>query len=186
MWNVVPRKLYGLGDDATSASAMYVDVPVRPMASLPTMSKTERLAITGAKECRSPAARILDVQLKGHPLSWTEKKTISWYDVFLDEISAGLVIDLSPGSGAMARACLNQGIQYVGICRNDRHCSWLMNILNKAAVECIARKDSPLYQQDLASCISAHVMELIDDLHKQEAIVVEETDDEEDPADSDK
>ena len=74
-WKVVPRKLYGVGADASSQSAMYVDVPVRPMASLPTMSKNERLAMTGAKECRSPAARIFDVQLKGHPLSWTEQKT---------------------------------------------------------------------------------------------------------------
>ena len=107
---------------------------------------------------------------------------MSWYDVFLEEINAGLVIDLSPGSGAMARACLNQGIQYVGICRTERHCSWLTNILNKAAVECIARNDSPLYQQDLASCISAHFMDIIDDLHKQDAIV----DDEEVAEDDDK
>ena len=34
-----------------------------------------------------------------------------------------LVVDYSPGSGAMARACLNEGIQYVGICRSDAHVS---------------------------------------------------------------
>ena len=111
---------------------------------------------------------------------------MSWYDVFLEEINAGLVIDLSPGSGAMARACLNQGIQYVGICRTERHCSWLTNILNKAAVECIARNDSPLYQQDLASNISAHFNDIIDGLRKQDAMVVEETDDEEAAEDDDK
>ena len=96
--------------------------------------------------------------------------------VFLPEVKAALVVDYSPGSGAMARACLNLGIQYVGICRSAQHCSWLTNILNKAAVECISRTGSPLYQQDLATCINEHFKELIDELHQQDAAVAEEPD----------
>ena len=76
----------------------------------------------------------------------------------------------------MARACLNEGIQYVGICRTDQHCSWLANILNRAAVECISRNGSPLFKQDLASCIHDHFQELIDELHQQDAAVAEESD----------
>ena len=79
----------------------------------------------------------------------------------------------------MARACLNEGIQYVGICRTERHCSWLANILDIAAVECISRNGSPLYQQDLATCINDHFREMIDDLHQQDAAVADESDGEE-------
>ena len=100
---------------------------------------------------------------------------MSWYEIFLSEVRAALVVDYSPGSGAMARACLSKGIQYVGICRTDQHCSWLTNILNKAAVECISRNGSPQYQQDLASCINAHFMELIDELHQQDAAVADDS-----------
>ena len=125
-------------------------------------------------QCPSPAAGMFDVAARGHPFSWTERKPLSWYEVFLPEVRAALVVDYSPGSGAMARACLNLGIQCVGICRTEQHCSWLTNILNKAAVECISRNGSPLYQQDLASCINAHFMELIDELHQQDAAVAEE------------
>ena len=85
----------------------------------------------------------------------------------------------------MARACLNKGIEYVGICRTEEHCSWLTNILNKAAVECISRNGSPLYQQDLASCINAHFKELIQELHQQDAAVADETDGEESASSAD-
>ena len=77
----------------------------------------------------------------------------------------------------MARACLNKGIEYVGICRSDQHCSWLTNILNEAAVDCISRSGSPLYQQDLASCIDARFKEVIQELHQQDAAVADEVDD---------
>ena len=128
------------------------------------------------RSCPSPAAGLFDVAARGHPFSWTERKPLSWYEIFLSEVCAALVVDYSPGSGALARACLNQGIQYVGICRTDRHCSWLTNILNKAAVKCISRNESPLYQQDLAICISTHFAELIDELHQQDAAVADSSD----------
>ena len=139
--------------------------------------------MTFSQTCPSPAAGIFDVEARGHPFSWTEQKPLAWYEVFLLEVKAALVVDFSPGSGAMARACLNQGIHYVGICRTEKHCSWLTNILNKAAVECCARNGSPLYQQDLAQCISSHFRELIDELHQQDAVEADES--EQDESDSD-
>ena len=75
----------------------------------------------------------------------------------------------------MARACLNQGVVYVGLCRTDEHCSWLTKILNKAAVECITRVGSPLHQQDLATSIKVHFKEVIDELHQQDAAVADES-----------
>ena len=178
-WTVQKREKYTLGEEGSSAGSVFANVPVRTMASLPTMAKHERAAMTFKEKCPSPAAGIFDVEARGHPFSWTEWKPLGWYEVFLPEVRAALVVDYSPGSGAMARACLDLGIQYVGICRTDQHCSWLTNILNTAAVECISRNGSPLYQQDLATCINDHFRELIDELHQQDAAVEAESDGEE-------
>ena len=149
------------------------------------MTAKDRATMTFQQACPSPAAGLFDVAARGHPFSWTERKPLAWYQVFLAELCAALVVDYSPGSGAMARACLNAGIPYVGICRTEEHCSWLTNILNKAAVECISRTGSPLYQQDLASCIDAHFKEVIQELHQQDAAVVDEVTHEEDDESAD-
>ena len=90
---------------------------------------------------------------------------------FLKEIAVALVIDLTPGSGAMARACLDEGIEYIDVCRSQPHCSWLVNILNRASVESTTRKGTALYEQDLATCLKDHFKELIDELHAQDAAV---------------
>jgi len=79
------------------------------------------------------------------------------------------VVDFSPGSGALARACLELGIKYVGICRTAEHCSWLINVTNRAAVEIATREGTTLYDQDLAKMLSTHFQELLDELHAQDA-----------------
>ena len=178
-WRVQRREKFGIGPKGSSASSVFASVPSRSLASLPTMKPGDRLLMTGS--CPIPAAGIYDVETRGHPFSWNERKPMSWYEAFLTETCTGLVIDYSPGSGCMARACLNKGIQYVGICRTDQHCSWLNNILNRAAVECISRNASPLYNQDLSTCIKDHFKELIEELHQQDAAVSMEF---EDPNDS--
>ena len=175
-WRVQKRVKYTLGEKGSSAASVFAKVPVRTMASLPTMTRADRAAMTFKQEatCPSPAAGLFDVAARGHPFSWTERKPMSWYEIFLSEVRAALVLDYSPGSGAMARACLNKGIHYVGICRTDQHCSWLTNILNKAALECISRNGSPLYQQDLASGINTHFAELMEELRQQDAAVADD------------
>ena len=86
------------------------------------------------------------------------------------------MIDLTPGSGACARACLEVGIQYVGICRTPEHASWLINVTNRAAVEMISRNGTALYEQDLAAVMTDHFKEMIEELHAQDAAMSEEED----------
>ena len=131
------------------------------------MTASEREQIVGAAP--SPVAGIFNVAERGHPFSWQEKKPIAWFERFMVDISAGLVIDLTPGSGALARACLEKGIQYIGITRDTAHCSWLINVLNRAAVECTTRNGSTLYEQDLATCLQDHFKEVVEELHDQDA-----------------
>ena len=173
-WKALIREKYTFGKEGSSTEAVYAKVPVRDMAAIPTMRPTERVVMTQNDDCPSPVAGIFDVELRGHPFSWTERKPLGWYEVFLREVRAGLVVDYSPGSGMMATACLNLGIQYVGICRTIEHCSWLTNIINLAAVEVVSRtRRSPLYQQDLSDRINVHFKELIQALHQQHAAVAE-------------
>ena len=124
----------------------------------------------------APPAKLFNVAERGHPFSWKERKQIVWYARFLKDIAAGLVIDLTPGSGALARACLEAGIQYVGVCRKPEQASWLINVLNRAAVECTTRNGTALYEQDLASCLKDHFKELIEELHAQDAAISEDED----------
>ena len=75
------------------------------------------------------------------------------------------MIDLTPGSGAPARACVESSIPYVGVTKKQVHASWLINVVNRAAVELITRNGSSLYEQDLANCIKDHFKELLEELN---------------------
>ena len=104
---------------AYDTGSVFANVPVRTMASLPTMTSDDRAKMISKDRCPSPAAGIFEVDARGHPISWTERKPLAWYEEFLPEVRAASVVDYSPGSGAMARACLNKSVQYVGICSAD-------------------------------------------------------------------
>ena len=86
------------------------------------------------------------------------------------------MIDFTPGSGALARACLEKGIQYVGITRKSVHASWLINVLKRAAVECTTNKGTALFEQDLATCLQDHFKELIEELNDQDAALTDDED----------
>ena len=168
-WKVTERSNVNLTGEENSHDATHSGVPIRNRNSLPRLNHDEREEIIGQSPV--PPAGLFDVAGRGHPFSWYEKKPISWYQTFLKEIAAKLVIDLTPGSGAMARACLDEGIQYVGICRSQQHSSWLVNILNRSAVESTVRSGTALYAQDATALINDHFKELIDELHAQDAAV---------------
>ena len=123
-----------------------------------------------------PPAKLFDVEQRGHPWSWHEKKPIAWYEQFLSEVNAGIVVDLTPGSGAMARACLEMRLQYIGVCRTPAHQNWLTALLNRAGVEYIFRNGCKPPEQDLQACIKCHFKELVDELHAQDEAVSEAED----------
>jgi hypothetical protein len=165
-WTVQKRKGFNVVGEQDSHDSTYTGIPSRARSSLPLMTAEERILMVGAAP--TPPQRLFDVSVKGHPLSWSEKKPINWYTEFLSDVAAGIVIDFTPGSGAMARACLDAGIQYFGICRTPQHMSWLVNVLNRAAVESTTRSGTALYEQDLASCIAGHFKEVLQELHAQD------------------
>ena len=175
-WIVKERTDFNVGGEEDSYDASYSGIARRSRFSLPLMAADERDIIVG--DSPSPAAGMFDVSERGHPFAWQEKKPIAWYARFLDDISAGLVLDFTPGSGALARACLEEGTQYIGITKKPEHASWLTNVLNRASVECTTRSGTALYEQTLADCLKDHFKELIEELHAQDAGLTDDEDNE--------
>ena len=73
-------------------------------------------------------------------------------------------------------AALNLRVQYVGVATDDRHKSWLRNIIDRAAVRSIAESGSAIYHEELSVHIAEHLADVLEELN---------TDDGEEDADDD-
>ena len=69
------------------------------------------------------------------------------------------VVDLSPGSGALAEACMKKGVHYLGVVFDKTHFQWLSNVVDQASLQYICAQGGSLYHADLAT----HVKELFSD-----------------------
>ena len=70
--------------------------------------------------------------------------------------NARCVVDLAAGSGVTARACLHQGIPWVGLCWNAPHAQWLSNVLDRWVVAEIVDQESVLFDRDMAKQLLEH------------------------------
>lgn len=168
----VPRSEYsGAGEESTH-EATYTEVPPAPWGSLPVMSADFKETILG-QPTEVPKDSVFDCAL-GVPLFWQERKTVQCWSTLFENHRAKAVFDLTPGSGAAARAAMDLGIQYACICRSAWHCSWLQNILDRQALRALCRNGSPLYQQDLAQCLEAQFKDTLAKLNEMDAAVEQE------------
>ena len=105
---------------------------------------------------------------RGVPLYyWGERKpALLWSDLFFC-VDAKFVVDFSPGSGSAARACMELGIEYRGICRNELHQSWLANVSDRDAC-CIVTQQTPLFEQDLSEMIKKHFQDVLEQGEERE------------------
>ena len=160
--------------ETTSYDASYSGVKPLAWANLPLIAKQDKLTILGGSECPSPSAGHYDAS-RGMPLFCEECKPQDFLTVLLKEWMVEYVVDLSPGTGCLARACMTEGWQYVGLCRTNEHSSWLRNIVDRRALEVLASTGTALYEQDLAGCIRDHFKEVLEELHDQDVAVDEGT-----------
>ena len=100
----------------------------------------------------------------GVPMFWGETKSVRTWEVLMSEVGAKVCVDLSPGSGLLAAACMSKGIQYVGVVTNDAHHKWLTNVIDRASLAYMCTVGNNLYQEDLAT----HLKEIFSDLMDQE------------------
>ena len=65
---------------------------------------------------------------------WQELKSVDFLGSVLKDFHISSVFDLSPGSGAMAIACVKNGLPYDGVCANQAHQEWLHGLLDLATL----------------------------------------------------
>ena len=114
----------------------------------------------------------------GVPAFWGETKTVVTWERLLDEVDANACIDLSPGSGALASACMSRGIQYLGLVTDPSHLTWLTNVVDRASLKYICASGNLIYQVDLASHLTelfADVLDPHEDETLEEAIMGSDT-----------
>ena len=97
--------------------------------------------------------------LRGVPLFWCETKSVTAWVQVLEDTMSQAVVDLSPGSGALAEACMKKGAQHFGFVFDKTHFQWLSNVVDRASLQYICAQGGVLYQADLAT----HVKELFSD-----------------------
>ena len=85
----------------------------------------------------------------------------------LADLCAKTVIDLTPGSGSAARACLQLGVPYHGWAKNAEHASWLQNVRDRAALRVICEVGSALHS-DLAQAVQEHFSDVLEQLSEQD------------------
>ena len=77
----------------------------------------------------------------------------------MEDTMSRAVVDLSPGSGALAEACMKMGVHYFGVVFDRTHFQWLSNVVDRASLQYMCAQAGLLYHADLAT----HVKELFSD-----------------------
>ena len=166
---------------------VYSGVAPVPWDGLPMISAADKARVLGVRvsgstpgqsEVPVPPSKIFDTD-RGMPLYWAERKPVTFWEDILWAIDARQVVDLSPGSGSVGRACLRAGIQYVALCRTDSHAVWVGNVLDREACELTVTNNTPLFEQDLASMLQKHFKEVLEQ-QKQQGDAEDKEPDEED------
>ena len=169
---------------------VYSGVLPVPWDGLPMISAADKARVLGVRvkgstpdqsEVPVPPPRIFDAD-RGMPLYWAERKPVQFWEDILWAIDAQQVIDLSPGSASVGRACLRAGIQYLALCRTESHQAWVSNILDREACELIVTNNTPLFEQDLATMLQKHFKEVLEQQEQQNNAEDKDPDEEDDTA----
>ena len=88
----------------------------------------------------------------GVPWHWAESKSSSFWSQFLKDWKAGIVIDLK-ASTQLPLACLEAGVPYVGFASDQKHLTWLNNVVDLGALKFISKTGHTLYEQELATAV---------------------------------
>ena len=96
----------------------------------------------------------------------------------MTDFDAGAVFDLTPGTGTLARACLDAGIQYAGAPLNQEHRQWLDTLLDRQALKSAGTAGSAIFSEDLALQVKTHFGDVVDFLKGQDSVPDDEAEDE--------
>jgi hypothetical protein len=147
--------------EVSSQWTSFTGVSLPGRSTLPRISEADKLNVFPDITDPLPA-KWLDHVPAGVPMFWVETKSVSTWWLLLEEVQAGYVVDLSPGSGALASACMQRGNQYLGLLGNSLHMTWLTTVVDRASLKFICEAGSYLYQEDLATHLQELFAELVE------------------------
>ena len=168
----------GAGEDSTHFTT-YTGIPHIPRNHLALIAPKEKVQIDGGPEVDADSLPESWGKrgLRGVPLFWNETKSVDVWVRILGDTSVKAVLDVSPGSGNLAAACMLTGAQYVGFVYKRTHHAWLTNVVDRLAMKHIAESGSHLFQEDLASHVKLLFSELVDPEEAADPISDDEADD---------
>jgi hypothetical protein len=101
------RTSFNAAGEASTHDSTYTGVGPMPWGSMPRLSPEDKEKILRAKTS-IPKTQAYDAAL-GVPLFWGERKTVPLWTQILGDLDVKCVYDLTPGSGTLARTCLELG-----------------------------------------------------------------------------
>ena len=149
------------GKGLTTHDFNYIGVPFPSLNSLDKIKPAEKAAIFQPAGAQAPKKW----DRSGVPLFWQESKGLPFWDAILGNLDVGAVFDVSPGSGVLARVCLQRGIQYVGVCFSETHLSWLCNCIDRHGLALIGQKGSSMYHEELSGHVSRLFQDVLEELN---------------------
>ena len=118
-WAVGQRSKHNaVGEDSTHAST-YTGVKPLAWAAAPRVFEKDKAAMLG-HGVALPPAKFFDGTV-GKPLLWNERRPAEFWQHVLSNLHVKVVVDLSPDSGQLARACLDSATCCIAVARNAEH-----------------------------------------------------------------
>ena len=116
---------------------------MRQLSELPRMDFDTKSAILGNTASGvNPRKRMQkDFERKGQAFSVFETKPIGLWQRLIEHFGITHLIDLTPGSGALAIAA-SGAIQYEGIAANETHCNWLDSVCDRCVLYMAGQDES--------------------------------------------
>ena len=148
-------------DEDGSGMMLFPPTPTstQPNSPRPAESAVESGAASGSVSTLPAKVWVAD---HGVPVFWQEKKPVEFWEDIIEKVDRKMVVDLSPGSGSVGRACMRNGVQYVAACFSELHRQWVSNALDREACELITIESSPFHETDLATLIQTHFSNILE------------------------
>lgn len=137
------------GKAGSTSSTCYTGTQMQSRSELPRISVEEKKKVHEGED-EIPEKWVRAFGGRRVPLFWMETKSKKYWEQLLEDLTIKAVVDLSPGSGVLAEACMSSGVQYFGIVKNPTHLGWLNNSLDKTSLSYIVQSNSWLYDESLA------------------------------------
>ncbi len=186
-FEVKPRDKFNVCGETSTTFGTYSGVPPRRLPHLPRVAcPADKAALLGVSLPAEPpsgegaAAALTKVM----PLFWQEAKSADFFLQLIQDFDLKCVVDISPGSGALAEACLTGHVGYVGLCKTEAHSQWLQNVMDRGVLPHIVRSGGPLYQADLGGLIQLHYRDVLEAIEAADEAAEPEDDDDDEGAET--